>query len=215
NDSANDLKKRIIGPLEKISTLSEEAWASLFVPLQVEDWVAWDNTCKTFEIDTEFAYAARQWNTPKGEKPTWTQSAGVARNYWVSIRREAQLLPVTTIHKAALGIIGLPENGIIEITHPKLTRLLKSVCRSTWKDLPDGLGEEMLSWVNNDWSRLAQIYDSFMDGQGIWRTEWPPLDSLETAAQQLVQAFNELVREPEGLGKRTRTGERKGELNIY
>ncbi|MFZ9616965.1 MAG: UvrD-helicase domain-containing protein, partial [Holophagaceae bacterium] len=166
NDSANDLKDRIIRPLEKISTLSEKTWASLLEPLQVEDWVGWDNACQAYEIDTEFAYAARQWKSSEGIRPDWTQSSRAARNYWVSIRREAQLLPVTTIHGAALGIIGLPEKGIIEITHPKLTRLLKSACRSTWKSLPQGLGAEMLSAVGHDWSRLAQIYDSFMDGQG-------------------------------------------------
>ncbi|MEZ0120515.1 MAG: hypothetical protein SGVNAXEH_000652 [Holophagaceae bacterium] len=206
NDSANDLKDRIIRPLEKISTLSEKTWASLLEPLQVEDWVGWDNACQAYEIDTEFAYAARQWKSSEGIRPDWTQSSRAARNYWVSIRREAQLLPVTTIHGAALGIIGLPEKGIIEITHPKLTRLLKSACRSTWKSLPQGLGAEMLSAVGHDWSRLAQIYDSFMDGQGNWRETWPTLDSLETTAQRLVQDFNALVVEPQRLGKLTRAG---------
>ena len=206
NDSASDLKDRIIRPLEKIATLSERAWLPLLEPLRSDDWKAWDAACQVHEIDTEFAYAARQWKSSEGVWPAWTQSPRDARNYWVSIRREAQLLPVTTIHGAALGIIGLPEKGIIEITHPKLTRLLKSVCRTTWKSLPEGLGEEMLSAVGHDWSRLAQIYDSFMDGQGNWRETWPPLGSLETTAQRLVKDFNALVVEPQRLAKLTKAG---------
>ncbi|MFM8234666.1 MAG: UvrD-helicase domain-containing protein [Holophagaceae bacterium] len=206
NDSASDLKDRIIRPLEKIATLSEASWTSLLPLLVSGDWKAWDQACKILELDTEFVYAARQWTSREGSKPAWSQSARDARHYWVSIRREAQLLSVTTIHGAALGIIGLPEKGIIEITHPKLTRLLKSVCRTTWKSLPEGLGEEMLSAVNHDWSRLAQIYDSFMDGQGQWRDRWPSLASLEMTGQKLINDFNQLVVEPKRLAKLTSAG---------
>ncbi len=206
NDSASDLKDRIIRPLEKIATLSEKAWIPLLEPLRSDDWKVWDDACQAHKIDTEFAYAARQWKSSEGIMPSWTQSPRDARNYWVSIRREAELLPVSTIHGAALGIIGLSEKGIIEITHPKLTRLFKSVCRSTWKSLPEGLGEEMLSVMGHDWSRLAQIYDSFMDGQGNWRETWPPLASLETTAQRLIKEFNALVVEPLRLAKLTNAG---------
>lgn len=199
NESARDLKNKILKPLDVVATLSEDEWVILLESLASapKSFLAWDEGCqKVFpEKAEEFKLAARQWfGSPANSQP-WMRTATAARAFWLAIRREAQLLPVTTIHGAALGVVGAGDTGICQPDDPKLVRLLRKICREEWNQDVTGIGQELTQSATLDWKRFAAIADLFMEAQGTWRSEIT-IPSLKAASNQLLESYNAMVAQP-------------------
>ena len=217
NDAASDLKDRIITPLEKISNLDLVKWGEACCRLKqlretygsslpeevknksLKDQLCdWDKFCigslKDKRDGAVFAIASYQWITSEIPPGWFDYRPEEVRGYWVSIRREAESLPVQTVHSAALRAIGSQPECIVEASDPELLRLLRTICREKWGVLSQqALRLELYSAFRYDWKQLAEIYDAFRDTTGYWRK----LD--DKGAKKMGEEADDLIAKAECL----------------
>ena len=180
--SAADLRERLLSPLDLLSALDEAAWRGL-LPL-LEAPVATDLEAVLKDLPTiqhlkksagEVAQAAAHWlGAP------WLESPAKARAFWRRVRREAELLQVSTIHSLAMRVLTKGEGSsdtILDVRHPSLLRLLRLTVRESLT-LPSGHADEvparlLLAWAEQNWEELSQGFDNHLDALGHLKGEDP------------------------------------------
>jgi len=180
--SAADLRERLLRPLDLLSALDEAAWQQLLPHLEAP--VATDLEAFLKDLPGiqhlkksagEVAQAAAHWvNAP------WVASPVKARAYWRRVRREAELLQVSTIHSLAMRVLSKGEGSndtILDVRHPSLLRLLRLTVRESLT-LPSGHADEvparlLLAWAEQNWEALSQGFDNHLDALGHLKSEDP------------------------------------------
>ena len=124
-EAAADLRARILLPLDQLAAWDIPTWHQALDALH-QGFPAWDAWVATQEprVRPEVSVAARQWLA--GEEPQWLDSARQAREHWIRVRREAELLQATTVHSLALALLrrrGLGFEEVLEAEDPSLLRL--------------------------------------------------------------------------------------------
>ena len=180
--SAADLRERLLRPLDLLSALDEAAWQHLLPHLETP--VAKDLEGILKDLPTiqhlkksagEVAQAAAHWlGAP------WIASPTKARAFWRRVRREAELLQVSTIHSLAMRVLTKGEGSndtILDVRHPSLLRLLRLTVRESLT-LPSGHADEvparlLLAWAEQNWEALSQGFDNHLDALGHLKGEDP------------------------------------------
>ncbi|NWJ41899.1 MAG: UvrD-helicase domain-containing protein [Geothrix sp.] len=215
--SAADLRERLLRPLDMLSALDEAAWQQLLPHLEVP--VATDLEALLKELPGiqhlkksagEVAQAAAHWSCAP-----WLGSPAKARAFWRRVRREAELLQVSTIHSLAMRVLSKGEGShdtILDVRHPSLLRLLRLTVREALT-LPTGHADEvparlLLAWAEQNWEELSQGFDNHLDALGHLKGEDPSQyrDALTHAlagARNALAPFAadaELAKHPSGKG---------------
>jgi len=215
--SAADLRERLLRPLDLLSALDEAAWQQLLPQLEVP--VAKDLEAILKELPSiqhlkksagEVAQAAAHW-----PGAPWLGSPAKARAFWRRLRREGELLQVSTIHSLAMRVLGKGEGSsdtILDVRHPSLLRLLRLTVREALT-LPAGHADEvparlLLAWAEQNWEELSQGFDNHLDALGHLKGEDPShhrkalIDTLAEARTALAPfaADEELAKHPSGKG---------------
>ncbi|MBP7617983.1 MAG: UvrD-helicase domain-containing protein [Geothrix sp.] len=206
--SAADLRERLLRPLDLLSALDEAAWQQLLPHLEapvaegleaiLQDLPAIQHLKKSAG---EVAQAAAHWSgTP------WLGSPAKARAYWRRVRREAELLQVSTIHSLAMRVLSKGEGSndtILDVRHPSLLRLLRLTVRESLT-LPSGHADEMparllLAWAEQNWEALSQGFDNHLDALGHLKGEDPGhyRDALTRALAEARTALAPFASDPE------------------
>ncbi|GLH70425.1 hypothetical protein GETHPA_19580 [Geothrix rubra] len=215
--SAADLRERLLRPLDLLSALDEAAWQHLLPHLGAP--VAKDLEGLLKDLPTiqhvkksagEVAQAAAHW-----QGAPWLVSPAKARTFWRRVRREAELLQVSTIHSLAMRVLGQGEGSsdtILDVRHPALLRLLRRTVRESLA-LSAGHPDEvparlLLAWAEQNWEELSQGFDNHLDALGHLKGE-DPLPCREALARALTEARTalapfaadpELAKHPSGKG---------------
>ncbi len=215
--SAADLRERLLRPLDLLSALDESAWQELLPHLEAP-------VVKDLEVILkglpsiqhvkksagEVAQAAAHWSGGP-----WLGSPAKARAYWRRVRREAELLQVSTIHSLAVRVLSRGEGSgdtILDVAHPSLLRLLRQTVRESLT-LPAAHPDEvaarlLLAWAEQNWEALSQGFDNHLDARGHLHIE-DPVHTREALAQALAgartalapfAANSELAKHPSGKG---------------
>ncbi len=215
--SAADLRERLLRPLDLLSALDEVAWRELLPHLEAP--VAKDLEVILKDLPSiqhakksagEVAQAAAHWvGAP------WLASPAKARAFWRRVRREAELLQVSTIHSLAMRVLSKGEGSgdtILDVAHPSLLRLLRQTVRASLT-LPAGHPDEvparlLLAWAEQNWEALSQGFDNHLDARGHHDPEdsafhrealAQALDAARTALAPFA-ANPELAKNPGGTG---------------
>ncbi|MCE1204563.1 MAG: UvrD-helicase domain-containing protein [Holophagaceae bacterium] len=215
--SAADLRERLLRPLDLLSTLDEPAWQALLPHLQAPVAKDLEALLKDLPIiqhlkksSGEVAQAAAHW-----ESAPWTASPGKARAFWRRVRREAELLQVSTIHSLAMRVLSQCEGNhdtILDVRHPSLLRLLRLTVREALT-LPTNHADEvparlLLAWAEQNWEELSQGFDNHLDALGHLKGEDPSrhreaLTHALAAARTALAPFAtdpDLAKHPSGKG---------------
>lgn len=215
--SAADLRERLLRPLDLLSALDEAAWQQLLPHLEapvakdIEAWLKDQPTIQHVKKSAgEVAQAAAHWVSAP-----WLASAAKARAFWRRVRREAELLQVSTIHSLAMRVLSKGEGSndtILDVRHPSLLRLLRLTVRESLT-LPLGHVDEvparlLLAWAEQNWEALSQGFDNHLDALGHLRGEDPSLyrDALTRALAEARTALapfaanEDLAKHPSGKG---------------
>ena len=196
--AAADLRERLLRPLDLLTALDEPAWKAFLPLLQTADPKALENFLKDLPLGKrplksaeEVAQAAGHWAAA-----SWTASPERARAFWRRIRREAELLQVSTIHSLAMRVLGqgagAPET-ILDVAHPALLRLLRQTVREALT-LPDTDPDHvparlLLTWAERNWEDLSRGHDNHRDAMGHLHPEDPaPLRAVLLAALATAEA---------------------------
>ena len=121
------------------------------------------------------AQAAAHW-----QDGPWLASPAKARAFWRRLRREAELLQVSTIHSLAMRVLSKGEGSndtILDVRHPSLLRLLRLTVRESLT-LSSGHADEvparlLLAWAEQNWEALSQGFDNHLDALGHLKSEDP------------------------------------------
>ena len=215
--SAADLRERLLRPLDLLSALDEAAWQQLLPHLEapvakdIEALLKDQATIQHVKKSAgEVAQAAAHWVSAP-----WLASAAKARAFWRRVRREAELLQVSTIHSLAMRVLSKGEGSndtILDVRHPSLLRLLRLTVRESLT-LPLGHVDEvparlLLAWAEQNWEALSQGFDNHLDALGHLKGEDPTLyrDSLTRALAEARTALapfaanEDLAKHPSGKG---------------
>ena len=215
--SAADLRERLLRPLDLLSALDEAAWQQLLPHLEapvakdVEALLKDQPTIQHVKKSAgEVAQAAAHWVSAP-----WIASAAKARAFWRRVRREAELLQVSTIHSLAMRVLSKGEgsnNTILDVRHPSLLRLLRLTVREALT-LPSGHADEvparlLLAWAEQNWEELSQGFDNHLDALGHLKGEDPSqyreaLSCTLAEARTALAPFatdEELAKHPSGKG---------------
>jgi len=215
--SAADLRERLLRPLDLLAALDEAAWRVLLP--HFDGSVAKDLEALLKDLPAirhlkksagEVAQAALHWK----EAP-WLASPAKARAFWRRVRREAELLQVSTIHSLAMSVLSRGEGSsdtILDVAHPSLLRLLRQTVRESLT-LPEGHPDEvparlLLAWAEQNWEALSQGFDNHLDARGHLDPEDPAhhraaLDQALAQARAALAPFAadpELAKNPKGKG---------------
>jgi ATP-dependent exoDNAse (exonuclease V) beta subunit len=194
--SAADLRERLLRPLDLLSALDEAAWQELLPYLEAP--VATDLEAFLKDLPGiqhlkksagEVAQAAAHWVSAP-----WLASAAKARAFWRRVRREAELLQVSTIHSLAMRVLSKGEGSsdtILDVRHPSLLRLLRLTVREALT-LPTGHADEvparlLLAWAEQNWEELSQGFDNHLDALGHLKSE-DPSHCRKALTQALAEA---------------------------
>ncbi|MBP1771427.1 MAG: recB [Holophagaceae bacterium] len=205
--SAADLRERLLRPLDLLAALDEAAWRTLLTSLEAPDAKALEAALAT-ELKAlpltgrlrksagEVAQAAAHWAGAE-----WKASPARARAFWRRVRREAELLQVSTIHSLAMRVLGRGEGSsdrILDVAHPALLRLLRQMVREALT-VPEGHPDEvparlLLAWAEGNWEELSRGYDNHRDALGHLDPEDPAphraaLDATLAAARRALAPF--------------------------
>ena len=207
-NASSDLRSRLLRPLDLLATLDENAWTGLLPMLGgrdgfgVEDFLATAGLPpRLLKSAQEVAQASTHWLGA-----SWAATPALSRAFWRRIRREAELLQVSTIHSLALGLLrqgeGAPE-AILDAAHPALLRTLRDALR-TALDLPSGHPDQvparvLLAWAERNWADISNGHDSHRDAMGepgnrdraVLRTD------LLAALEQAEEALRPFSERPE------------------
>ncbi len=215
--SAADLRERLLRPLDLLSALDKAAWQHLLPHLDAP--VARDLEAILKGLPTiqhlkksagDVAQAAAHWlGAP------WLNSPTKARAFWRRVRREAELLQVSTIHSLAMRVLSKGEGSgdtILDVAHPSLLRLLRQTVRESLT-LPSGHPDEvparlLLAWAEQNWEALSQGFDNHLDALGQLQGEDPShhRDALSRALAEARTALApfaadaEMAKHPSGKG---------------
>ena len=177
-----DLRERLLRPLDLLTALDETAWKAVLPLLQAADPKALETFLKGLPLGErlrksaeEVAQASSHWAAA-----SWTASPERARAFWRRIRREAELLQVSTIHSLAMRVLGqgagAPET-IRDVAHPALLRLLRQTVREALTlpetDLDHVPARLLLTWAERSWDALSQGHDNHRDAMGHLHPEDP------------------------------------------
>ena len=180
--SAADLRERLLRPLDLLSAWDEAAWQILLPHLEAP--VAKDLEAILKDLPSlqhlkksvgEVAQAAAHW-----QDGPWLASPAKARAFWRRLRREAELLQVSTIHSLAMRVLSKGEGSndtILDVRHPSLLRLLRLTVRESLT-LSSGHADEvparlLLAWAEQNWEALSQGFDNHLDALGHLKSEDP------------------------------------------
>ena len=206
--SAADLRERLLRPLDLLSALDEAAWQKLLPQLDapvakeleaiLKDLTAIQRLKKSAG---EVSQAAAHWSGAP-----WLGSPAKARAFWRRVRREAELLQVSTIHSLAMRVLSKGEGSndtILDVRHPSLLRLLRLTVRETLT-LPSGHADEvparlLLTWAEQNWEALSQGFDNHLDALGHLKGEDPShhRDALRRALADARTALAPFAADPE------------------
>lgn len=201
--SAADLRERLLRPLDLLAALDESAWRDLLSGLEAPDAKALEAALRALPLAGrlrksagEVAQAAAHWT-----RAEWQASPARARAFWRRVRREAELLQVSTIHSLAMRVLGRGEGSsdrILDVAHPALLRLLRQTVREALT-VPDGHPDEvparlLLAWAEANWEELSRGYDNHRDALGHLDPEDPAphraaLDAALAAARRALAPF--------------------------
>ena len=173
--SAADLRERLLRPLDLLASLGEDAWRDLLphlnapVAQEIEAFLkGLPMTERVMKSAGEVGQAAAHWHAA-----AWTATAAQARAYWRRIRREAELIQVSTIHSLAMRVLSRSEGSadtILDVAHPSLLRLLRQTMREALTRAdgdPDQVPARLLlGWVERNWEDLSRGYDNHRDAMG-------------------------------------------------
>jgi len=180
--SAADLRQRLLRPLDLLAALDETEWKTLLphlgapvadeLALLLKGLPAIQHLSK---YASEVAQASVHW-----QGAPWLDSPAKARAFWRRLRREAELLQVSTIHSLAMRVLSRGEgsgDNILDVTHPSLLRLLRQTIRESLT-LPDGHPDEvparvLLAWAEQNWEELSRGFDNHLDALGHLNPEDP------------------------------------------
>ena len=215
--SAADLRERLLRPLDLLSALDEAAWQQLLPHLEApvaKDLEAFLKGLPAIQhlkkSAGEVAQAAAHWVSAP-----WITSPAKARAFWRRVRREAELLQVSTIHSLAMRVLSKGEGSsetILDVRHPSLLRLLRLTVRESLT-LPSGHADEvparlLLAWAEQNWEALSQGFDNHLDALGHLKGEDSShhRDALTRALAEARTALApfaadaELAKHPSGKG---------------
>jgi ATP-dependent exoDNAse (exonuclease V) beta subunit len=173
--SAADLRERLLRPLDLLASLGEDAWRDLLphlnapVAQEIEAFLkGLPMTERVMKSAGEVGQAAAHWHAA-----AWTATAAQARAYWRRIRREAELIQVSTIHSLAMRVLSRGEGSadtILNVAHPSLLRLLRQTTREALTRAdgdPDQVPARLLlGWAERNWEELSRGYDNHRDAMG-------------------------------------------------
>lgn len=179
--SAADLRERLLRPLDLLAGLDEATWRGLLPLLAAEpgEISGFLGACplapRLAKSIGEVAQASAHW----ADAP-WTASPVKARAFWRRIRREAELLQVSTLHSLArrvLGRAGGAGDEILDVAHPALLRLLRQTVREALELPPEhpdhGPARRLLAWAERTWEDLSRAHDGHRDALGHLHPEAP------------------------------------------
>ena len=206
--SAADLRERLLRPLDLLSALDEAEWHMLLPHLEapaaddIELLLKGLPTIQHFKKSAgEVAHAAAHW-----QGASWLDSPAKARAYWRRVRREAELLQVSTIHSLAMRVLSKGEGSsdtILDVAHPSLLRLLRQTVRESLT-LPSGHADEgparlLLAWAEQNWEALSQGFDNHLDALGHLKGEDPNhhRDALTRALAEARTALAPFATNPD------------------
>ena len=215
--SAADLRERLLRPLDLLSTLDEAAWQVLLPHLEAPVAKELEGLLKGLptiqhvkKSAGEVAQAATHWS----DAP-WLGSPAKARAFWRRVRREAELLQVSTIHSLAMRVLSKGEGSgdtILDVAHPSLLRLLRQTVRESLtlpSDHPDEVPARLLlAWTEQNWVALSQGFDNHLDARGHLHLEAPAryrefLSQALAGARTALAPFTanpDLAKHPSGKG---------------
>jgi exodeoxyribonuclease V beta subunit len=203
-----DLRERLLRPLDLLAALDRPAWKQLLPVLgepagiiadALRPHVAEGRAGKSI---AEVAQAGVLW-----AGAAWAADPARALAFWRRVRREAELLAVSTIHGLAMGLLaqgeGAPE-AILDVEHPALLRLLRQTLReklTVAPDHPDRLAAtELLAWAERgrNWVRISAGHDGHRDAMGhLQPVDLEPLRAAFAAALARAESrFAPLALEP-------------------
>lgn len=203
--AASDLRERLLRPLDLLASLDEESW-SMLLPL-LENPLALKAmllevalTPRLAKSRGEVLKAAGMWG-----HHAWMDSARAAQAFWRKTRREAELMPVSTLHSLALRLLkkgeGAPDT-ILDAAHPALLRLLRQTLREHF-ELPAGHPDELAAralrrWIERRWEQLSGAHDGHRDALGELEPDDPAehREAFFEALTQAERAFAPFVADP-------------------
>lgn len=206
--SAADLRERLLRPLDLLSALDEAAWQHLLPHLDAPVASDLEGILRNLtaiqhvkKSTGEVVQAAAHW-----QGAPWVGSPAKARSFWRRVRREAELLQVSTIHSLAMRVLAKGEGSsdtILDVRHPSLLRLLRLTVRESLT-LPPGHPDEvparlLLAWAEQNWEALSQGFDNHLDALGHLRGEDPLLfrQALVRALAEARAALAPFAADPE------------------
>ncbi len=205
--SAADLRERLLRPLDLLVSLPASQWETLLPPIVAYDPEALGTALGRLPLPEslrkageELRWAAAHW----GAAP-WVSSPEAARSFWRRVRREAELMPVSTLHGLALSLLrlgpGAPE-AVVDAAHPALLRLLRQAAREVI-EVPEAHpdhapGRVLLAWARSHWADLSAGHDGHRDALGHLQVQdLSPLHAaLEGALAQAERALAPFARHP-------------------
>lgn len=220
-EAAADLRARILQPLDQLAAWDIPTWHQALGALR-QGFSAWDAWLAALEprVRPELGVAARQWLG--GEEPRWLASATQARDFWIRVLREGELLQATTVHSLALALLrkrGLGFEEVLEAEDPRLLRLLRRAGREVL-DLPEGdpdasAARRLWAWCEgfeegrDRWSALAAAFDGHLDALGTWRDSTDSTrfrQDLLREGHRLLAAYAPFARHPLSAAQLTKQG---------
>lgn len=229
-EAAADLRARILLPLDQLAAWDIPTWHQAFDALH-QGFPAWDAWLAALEpkVRPELGVAARQWLV--GEEPQWLGSARQAREHWIRVRREAELLQATTVHSLALALLrrrGLGFEEVLEAEDPSLLRLLRRAGREVL-DLPETdsdapAARRLWAWCEgfeegrDRWSALAAAFDGHLDALGTWRGATDaaqPRGELLREGHRLLAAYAPFAQQPARAAQLTKQGKVHGSFTRF
>ncbi|MBI4911201.1 MAG: UvrD-helicase domain-containing protein [Acidobacteria bacterium] len=205
--AAADLRERLRRPLNLLASLDAAAWDAVLGPLRAGDGAGVEAALEGLSLPGELPKAAREVGaaTPHWPGQPWTSSPSGAQAFWRRVRREAELMAVSTIHSLARRVLGRGEGApgtLLDVAHPSLLRLLRQSLRETL-DLPpehpdhDG-ARLLLAWAERNWEELSRAHDQHLDAQGHFDPEDPAphRERLRAALEAAARALAPFVADP-------------------
>jgi ATP-dependent exoDNAse (exonuclease V) beta subunit len=206
--SASDLRERLLRPLDLLAALDAGAWTGLLPRLGQPGGAEVDAALQALPLAESLRRSAREVAQASAlwAGVSWAQAPDRARAFWQRIRREAELLQVSTIHALALGLLrqgeGAPE-AILDPAHPALLRLLRQTGRAALS-LPEGHPDQvparvLLAWAERNWPALSAAHDGHRDAMGHLEPEDPLAlrAAFHAALAGAEAAFAPMVRDPQ------------------
>ncbi len=206
-----DLRERLLRPLDLLANLDTSTWGtlkSLLGQRGEEKSTAVEETLKSAVSSgrlaksiPEVVQASVHW-----QDAAWAATPARAVGFWRRIRREAELLQVSTLHGLALGLVGQGEGApesILDVEHPALLRLLRETLRESLA-LPEGHPDQpaasaLLAWAEKNWVPISRGHDSHRDALGHLNPVdlRPRREATLRALDQAEALFRPLAANPE------------------